>query len=778
MELPGGWSNCACSSSGQQDFPDAPDAKRQRTDVCGVDMAPSIETMNFANDMLRQGIATDWNQWCNATGVSTCPVISQGTGTFHALVGGLPDQTGFGGLPDQTGFGELPAFNLTDPSALASATAGFTQFAGSGSSFSQGIFGWPFGTSAGLVVPPPVKPVPTAVQELQMAAMSAQKGDHDLHSNLFVGNINLSMTQTQLAETFSAFGKVISVRILIDGNTGNSRGAGFVRFASNEDARLAKERLNGRNGLLVKFADHDVGRGKWQKGRTNLYVAGLVAAEAQEENVSMMFVSIGLNPIRCKILNDTRGTGRCAALVQLESEEHAAYGIKLLNGRGKIQCTFAAERRDDISNDFPVLSVKYTGIEQVESGTLYVGGLPVPLVDVESLKKAFDSKGVQILRTKMLPDTRGKGVSAALVQVASVEQATKAISLLNGQVVQTLGIVADHGAVNCGVWQDIPTHGNVFIQNIPPEVSQGELRKVFLYFGTVMECEVSCDPTGSGPGNGFIRFYEPHDAARAVAAMNGQVGLSVTFADLDDNSRAEASSRLLPKKLREKQEVNTQKRASAGQASKPLTLEYAPNLQDCENEVDEKRPSDRVVVGGLPSPEGELVSLLSMFLSLGLTVGQIQLIPDFRWLGYSGALVKFASAEQAGQAMELVNGKMPSELGVALSPPPAEKQTLGEALSIYGWVATKSFAVDFKRHKTNTKDHIYLTGLRPEVSRQDLEKMFKGLGLSALWIKIYNQKWAWTAKAMIQLGSEDEALYAICALKFGTSDAGTTESWP
>ena len=61
---------------------------------------------------------------------------------------------------------------------------------------------------------------------------------------LYVGNLPWRATEAELKELFGSFGKVLSVSIVTDRDTGRSRGFGFVEM---DDADMAKA-LNGANG--------------------------------------------------------------------------------------------------------------------------------------------------------------------------------------------------------------------------------------------------------------------------------------------------------------------------------------------------------------------------------------------------------------------------------------------------------------------------------------------------------------------------------------------------
>jgi RNA recognition motif-containing protein len=65
--------------------------------------------------------------------------------------------------------------------------------------------------------------------------------------NIYVGNLPWSCTEAELQQEFSAFGAVARVQIMIDRDTGRSRGFGFVEMPSDDEARKAIEGMNGKN---------------------------------------------------------------------------------------------------------------------------------------------------------------------------------------------------------------------------------------------------------------------------------------------------------------------------------------------------------------------------------------------------------------------------------------------------------------------------------------------------------------------------------------------------
>jgi RNA recognition motif-containing protein len=65
--------------------------------------------------------------------------------------------------------------------------------------------------------------------------------------NIYVGNLSYGMSEDELREAFGAFGEVSSVKILMDRETGRSRGFGFVEMPNQNEAETAIAQLNGKD---------------------------------------------------------------------------------------------------------------------------------------------------------------------------------------------------------------------------------------------------------------------------------------------------------------------------------------------------------------------------------------------------------------------------------------------------------------------------------------------------------------------------------------------------
>lgn len=79
-----------------------------------------------------------------------------------------------------------------------------------------------------------------------------------MENKLYVGNLSYSMTDADLGDQFAEYGHVQSAKVMMDRDTGRSKGFGFVEMGSAEEAQSAINALNGKSvggrALVVNVA--------------------------------------------------------------------------------------------------------------------------------------------------------------------------------------------------------------------------------------------------------------------------------------------------------------------------------------------------------------------------------------------------------------------------------------------------------------------------------------------------------------------------------------------
>lgn len=82
------------------------------------------------------------------------------------------------------------------------------------------------------------------VHETATVSVVASERSRSRYVNIYVGNLPFSYDSQQLEELFSPFGEVESAQVILDRDTGRSRGFGFVELPD-DAARRAIEELDG-----------------------------------------------------------------------------------------------------------------------------------------------------------------------------------------------------------------------------------------------------------------------------------------------------------------------------------------------------------------------------------------------------------------------------------------------------------------------------------------------------------------------------------------------------
>ena len=71
--------------------------------------------------------------------------------------------------------------------------------------------------------------------------------DDELNKKLYVGNLSFNTTEGELRELFEQYGPTESVAVIMDRETGRSRGFGFVEFQDGNGAEAAQQALDGKD---------------------------------------------------------------------------------------------------------------------------------------------------------------------------------------------------------------------------------------------------------------------------------------------------------------------------------------------------------------------------------------------------------------------------------------------------------------------------------------------------------------------------------------------------
>jgi len=97
---------------------------------------------------------------------------------------------------------------------------------------------------------PPVRTSPSPLglargDRFFCAAGTGPRG-YAVGKKLYVGNLSWGVTDDQLRSLFAAFGTVASAQVIVDRDTGRSKGFGFVEMGSDQEAQAAIDGMHGQ----------------------------------------------------------------------------------------------------------------------------------------------------------------------------------------------------------------------------------------------------------------------------------------------------------------------------------------------------------------------------------------------------------------------------------------------------------------------------------------------------------------------------------------------------
>ncbi|XP_022048148.1 polyadenylate-binding protein 4 [Acanthochromis polyacanthus] len=259
--------------------------------------------------------------------------------------------------------------------------------------------------------------------------------------NVFIKNLDKSIDNKALYDTFSAFGNILSCKVVCDEN--GSKGYAFVHFETQDAADRAIEKMN---GMLLNDRKVFVGRFKSRKEReaelgakakefTNVYIKNF-GDDMDDDRLKELFDKYG-KTLSVKVMTDPSGKSRGFGFVSYEKHEDANKAVEDMNGtelNGKTVFVGRAqkkmERQAELKRKFELL--KQERISRYQGVNLYIKNLD-DTIDDEKLRKEFSPFGSITSAKVMLEEGRSKGFG--FVCFSSPEEATKAVTEMNGRIV-------------------------------------------------------------------------------------------------------------------------------------------------------------------------------------------------------------------------------------------------------------------------------------------------------------------------------------------------------
>jgi polyadenylate-binding protein len=259
--------------------------------------------------------------------------------------------------------------------------------------------------------------------------------------NIFIKNLDPTITHKELFDTFSAFGNILSCKVQMD-EKGNSKGFGFVHFERSEQADQAIAQVN---GMLVGQKEVYVAKFLPKKERlllkghswSNVYVKDLDPTVTEPQLIAK-FETYG-KVTNAAIMRNLDGSSKGFGFVCFDKHEDAVKAVEELHGAllglRKIWCGRAqkkTEREQELKTKFRVIKLeqmtKYSGIN------LYIKNLEDEVTE-DRLKKEFSAFGV-IKSARIMLDEKNNSKGFGFVCFSTPDEAQKAISEMNNRILQ------------------------------------------------------------------------------------------------------------------------------------------------------------------------------------------------------------------------------------------------------------------------------------------------------------------------------------------------------
>ncbi|EMP28727.1 Embryonic polyadenylate-binding protein [Chelonia mydas] len=242
--------------------------------------------------------------------------------------------------------------------------------------------------------------------------------------NVFIKNLDDSIDNKALYDTFSAFGNILSCKVVCDEN--GSRGYGFVHFETHEAANRAIDTMN---GMLLNDRKVFVGHFKSRREReaefgaramefTNVYIKNF-GDDMDDDRLREIFSKFG-KTLSVRVMMDDTGRSKGFGFVNFEKHEEA----QKARGLGIISWQAVADMNG----------------KQINGRMVYVGRAQKRMERQSELKRKFEQikqeRGKEA--TKAVTEMNGRIVSTKPLYVALAQRKEERKAILTNQYMQRL----------------------------------------------------------------------------------------------------------------------------------------------------------------------------------------------------------------------------------------------------------------------------------------------------------------------------------------------------
>ncbi|KAI4367603.1 hypothetical protein MLD38_023323 [Melastoma candidum] len=350
-------------------------------------------------------------------------------------------------------------------------------------------------------------------------------------TSLYVGDLDMNVTDSQLYDLFNQVGQVVSVRVCRDLTTRRSLGYGYVNYSTPFDASKALEVLNftplNDKPIRIMYSQRDPSVRK--SGAGNIFIKNLDKGIDQKA-LHDTFSTFG-TILSCKVATDGSGQSKGYGFVQYDNDDSAQLAIEKLNG-------MLLNDKQVYVGPFLRKQERETTKDNVKFNNVYVKNLSETTLE-EDLEKIFGEFG-PITSTAVMKDADGKSKCFGFVNFENPDDAAKAVEALNGKKFNEkewyVGKAQKKSEREMELKQkfeqavkeasDKSQAANLYVKNLDDSIDDEKLKELFSPFGTITSCKVMRDPSGISRGSGFVAFSTPEEANRALSEMLGKMVVS------------------------------------------------------------------------------------------------------------------------------------------------------------------------------------------------------------------------------------------------------------
>mmetsp|Transcript_7956 Transcript_7956/g.12776 ORF Transcript_7956/g.12776 Transcript_7956/m.12776 type:complete len:643 (+) Transcript_7956:215-2143(+) len=256
--------------------------------------------------------------------------------------------------------------------------------------------------------------------------------------NIYVKNLDKSIDNKALYDTFIAFGPILSCKVQMD-ESGNSRGFGFVHFETQEAADNAIVKvngmlLNGRQVYVGPFVRKSQRSGSSDRF-TNIFVKNL-DPEFTDERLRELFEPFG-DITSAVVMRNEDGTSRGFGFVNFDSADGAKVACDKLNGmevEGRPLFVGRAQKKNERETELRAKfeQLRLERIQKTQANNVYIKNID-DSIDTDRLKQEFSSVG-PITSATIMKDERGISKGFGFVCFVNADDAAKAVGETNGRM--------------------------------------------------------------------------------------------------------------------------------------------------------------------------------------------------------------------------------------------------------------------------------------------------------------------------------------------------------